>query len=150
MEYRLISALPSDASWLEDLRRSAYLDLFQSTWGGWDEARHMRHFSECIERGHISIIEVAGVRVGMVQLFDGPGGVEVGEIQVQPSHQNRGIGTLVLMDIIANAHEHRKYVRLSVGLKNDKGLRLYQRLGFRRVAQSETHNHMAYERLGSL
>jgi hypothetical protein len=31
------------------------------------------------------------------------------------------------------------------GLKNDKAFRLYQRLGFRRVAQSETHNHMEYE-----
>jgi ribosomal protein S18 acetylase RimI-like enzyme len=35
-----------------------------------------------------------------------------------------------------------KAVRLSVALKNDAALRLYQRLGFRRVAQSETHHHM--------
>lgn len=145
MEYRLITALSSDEGWLEDLRRSVYQDLFQATWGGWDEARHLRHFSECIKLGHISIIEVDGVRNGMVQLFDEPGAVEVGEIQVQSSHQNRGVGTRVLMDIIANARRHRKYVRLRVGLKNDKALKLYERLGFRRVSQSETHNQLEYE-----
>ena len=145
IQYRLISASASDDGWLEDLRRSVYQELFQATWGGWDEARHMRHFSECIERGHISIIEVDGVRVGMVQLFDDAGAVEVGEIQVLPRHQNRGVGTRVLMDIIADADQHLKCVRLSVGLKNDKAFRLYQRLGFRRVDQSETHNHMEYK-----
>lgn len=145
MEYRLVSAVPSDNAWLEDLRRTVYQDLFQATWGGWDEARHARHFADCIRRGHVSIIEVDGVRVGMVQLFEEPSSVEVGEIQVQTSYQNRGIGTRVLSDIIANAHRHGKCVRLEVGLKNDKAFRLYERLGFRRVAQSETHHHMECE-----
>src|SRR5881394_3110468 len=98
MEYRLISALPSDDAWLENLRRSVYQELFQATWGGWDEARHMRHFSECITREHIFIIELDGIRVGMIQIFDEPNAVEVGEIQVQPSSQSRGIGTRVLKD----------------------------------------------------
>ena len=145
MNYRLIGASPEDEAWLESLRRSVYQELFQATWGGWDEARHMRHFSECISREHISIIELDGVRVGMIQIFDGPNAVEVGEIQVQPSNQNRGVGTAVLEDLIAHAHENRKSVRLSVGLKNDRAYRLYQRLGFRQVARTETHHHMACE-----
>ena len=105
----------------------------------------MRHFSECISREHISIIELDGVRVGMIQIFDGPNTVEVGEIQVQPNNQNRGVGTAVLEDLIAHAHENRKSVRLSVGLKNDRAYRLYQRLGFHQVASTETHHHMACE-----
>ena len=79
----------------------------------------------------------------MVQLFDEPDAVELGEIQVHPTYQTRGIGTRVLMDIIAEAQRRRKNVRLCVGLKNDKAFRLYERLGFRHVAQSETHNHMS-------
>ncbi len=39
MEYRLIGALASDEEWLERLRRDVYQELFQTTWGGWDEAR---------------------------------------------------------------------------------------------------------------
>ncbi len=145
MQYRLISAAASDEAWLESLRRCVYQELFHATWGGWDEDRHLRHFTACLERGHISVIEVHGARVGMVQIFNEPTAVEVAEIQVHPSHQNRGLGTCVLRDVIATAGDRRKAVRLRLGLENDKALRLYQRLGFRLVAQSETHNHMELE-----
>jgi ribosomal protein S18 acetylase RimI-like enzyme len=145
MNHRLIPASPEDEAWLGNLRRSVYQELFQATWGGWDEARHIRHFSECIARGHISIIELGGVRVGMIQILDEANAVEVGEIQVQSSHQNRGVGTAVLKGVIAHARETGKSVRLRVGLKNDSAYRLYQRLGFRQVARTETHYHMACE-----
>jgi ribosomal protein S18 acetylase RimI-like enzyme len=145
MRYKLIPAVPSDREWLENLRRNVYQDLFRATWGGWDESRHIRHFAECMGLGHISIIEVAGDRVGMVQVFDAPDVVDIGEIQVHTTHQNLGVGSRVLMDIVSEAHKGRKTVRLSVGLKNDSALRLYERLGFRQVARSDTHNHMECE-----
>ena len=148
MQYRLISALPSHEGWLENLRRNVYQELFRATWGGWDEARHVRQFAECIKKGHISIIEVEDVDAGMVQLFEEPEAVEVAEIQVHPTHQNRGLGSRVLTDIIVDAHRRRKCVRLSLGLKNEKALRLYERLGFRRVGQSETHTHMECRPVG--
>ena len=143
MNYRLIAALREDEAWLENLRRSVYQDLFYATWGGWDEARHVRHFSECIARGHIFIIEVDGSRVGMIQIFDEANALEIGETQVQPSQQNRGVGTAVIEDLIVRAHQGRKSVRLRVGLKNEKAYKLYQRLGFRQVERTETHHHMA-------
>ena len=101
MEYRLADATVSDHDWLEKLRRTVYQDLFRATWGGWDEERHQRHFAECLKRGHVSIIEVGGSPVGMIQVFNEPNAVEVGEIQVQLTDQNRGIGAAVLLDIIA-------------------------------------------------
>ena len=79
----------------------------------------------------------------MIQLFDQPDAVEVGEIQIQPSHQNRGFGTRVLNDIVFGAHEQHKKVSLSLGSKNDRAYQLYQRLGFRQVARTNTHIHMA-------
>ena len=96
MAYQLVSAVPEDEAWLEQLRRAVYQELFLATWGGWDEARHLRHCAECWERGGISRIEIDGVRVGMIQLFDHPDGIEIGEIQIQPSYQNRGIGARLL------------------------------------------------------
>ena len=145
MEYRLVEATASDVDWLENLRRTVYQDLFQATWGGWDEARHQRQFAECLNRGHISIIEVGGSRVGMIQIFSDPKAVEVAEIQIQPQDQNRGIGAAVLLDIIARAHGYGRPVSLALGLKNDRALRLYKRLGFQQVRETETHYHMTCE-----
>ena len=79
----------------------------------------------------------------MVQLFDRDDSVEIGEIEIQRTAQSLGIGTRVLQDIIADAHHRNKRVVLSVGLGNHRALQLYERLGFHRIAQSETHHHMA-------
>jgi hypothetical protein len=38
--------------------------LFDATWGGWDEVRHSRQFSESMERGQISIIETVDHQPG--------------------------------------------------------------------------------------
>lgn len=143
--YELVPALIEDKAWLERLRRDVYQGLFKATFGGWDEVRHARQFGDCWERGRVSIVKVDGARVGMIQLFEEADAVEVGEIQIQPSHQSQGIGSRILKDTIARAHKQRKKVILSVGLKNDRALRLYQRLGFQKVAQSETHNHMVFD-----
>ena len=95
-------------------------------------------------RGGISRIEIDGARVGMIQLFDRPDSLEIGEIQIQPGYQNRGIGTDLLRDTVARARAQHKKVSLSVALKNERAYRLYERLGFQKVAQSETHNLMAH------
>jgi ribosomal protein S18 acetylase RimI-like enzyme len=50
-----------------------------------------------------------------------------------------------VQDTIARAHEQRRKVVLSVAFKNDRAYRLYERLGFQKVGQNETHNLMACE-----
>ena len=142
MDYRLIRATSGELEWLEQLRRIVYRELFFATWGDWDESRHLRHFAESWERGGIDVVEVDGVRVGMIQLLEHPDAIEVGEIQIQPAHQGHGIGTSLLRDTIARAHAQGKKVRLSTGLKNRRAFTLYQRLGFREVAQTDTHHHL--------
>ena len=144
VRYRLIDASSEDEEWLDGLRRRAYQDLFNITWGGWDEARHSRQLSESIRRGRISIIEVDGKRVGMIQLLDHDDAVEIAEIQIDPSDQHRGIGTSVLVDVISHASARGREVHLSVGLANHQAIKLYERLGFSSVGQSETHCHMVY------
>jgi len=134
----------SDEAWLEGVRRRAYADLFDAIWGGWDEARHSRQFSESMKRGNISIIEVDGERVGMVQLIEDSDALEVGEIQIHPRHQNQGLGTSVLRDVISSARAQGRDVRLSVGLKNETAIKLYERLGFLSVGRSDSHLHMKY------
>lgn len=145
MRYRLIRAAVNDQRWLDRLRRSVYRELFIATFGRWDEARHVRHTSECWDRGHISIIEVYGERVGMIQILDQTGFVEIGELQIQPSHQNQGIGSRILSDVVNQAHKRGKTVKLSVALKNERAYEFYQRCGFQQVAQTETHNQLQCE-----
>ena len=80
MEYSLRPSSKSDKTWLDQLRRKAYRDLFDATWGGWDEDRHIQHFTNSWEAGSISIIVVNQVAVGMIQLLEADNEVEIAEI----------------------------------------------------------------------
>jgi ribosomal protein S18 acetylase RimI-like enzyme len=55
------------------------------------------------------------------------------------------VGTRVLLDVISGARARGRDVRLSVGLQNEKAIRLYERLGFRPEGRSDTHLHMRYQ-----
>lgn len=145
MVYELVPASSGDKAWLERLRRDVYRELFTTTFGGWDEVRHLRQFNACWERGHISIIRVNGEPVGMIQLLEDADAVQVSEIQIQTTHQSRGIGGRILKETIARAGAQGRQVKLAVGLQNHRALQLYQRLGFRKVASDETHHHMVFE-----
>jgi ribosomal protein S18 acetylase RimI-like enzyme len=150
--YRLRPSTAADEPWLEQLRRDVYRDVFVRTIGAWDEARHARHCTECLARGNIQIIELDGQLVGMIQLHASDDAVEIGEIQLVASQQRRGLGSQLLTDVVADAHQQHRSVRLSVALKNDGAHRLYRRLGFLDVSRSNTHFHMEHpppRRLGS-
>lgn len=88
MQYRLIPATEADKPWLDELRRAVSQNLFVATWGGWDEARHLRHCAECWQGGNIYTVELNGLRVGMIQLFEHSDALEVGEIQIQPGEKS--------------------------------------------------------------
>lgn len=148
MKYRLVEASPADEAWLEGLRRRAYADLFDATWGGWDEARHARHFADSMKRGSIYLIQVGGRRVGMIQLLDHGDAVEVAEVQIDPAHQGRGIGTRVLGDVISDSAARGVAVHLQVGLENRRAIALYRRLGFESTGRSDTHRRMRWEEGG--
>ncbi|PHN02178.1 GNAT family N-acetyltransferase [Flavilitoribacter nigricans] len=144
MTYSLIQSEVKDHPWLDALRREVYKDLFDLTWGRWDEARHQRHFSACLDRGAIQIIKVADSPVGMLQLLESEVAIEIGEIQILPAYQRQGLGTKILTDVIHHAQKHAKPLKLSTGLRNVGALELYKKLGFREIERSETHVHMVH------
>jgi GNAT superfamily N-acetyltransferase len=117
MADQLVPASIEDKTWLERLRRAFTKSCLKLLLAAGGEARHARQFRECWERGGISIIKVDGERVGMIQLFDQPDAVEVGEIQIEPRHQNEGIGSRVLQETVARAHKQRKRVLLFCGFQ---------------------------------
>lgn len=144
MRYTLRPAQDADRAWLDELRRAAYQPLFVATWGGWDEARHQRHFAASWQKGRIQLIEVDGQPIGMIQLHERDGCVEVGEIQILPEHQNNGLGTLLLVEVIDRARLQGRDVMLSTGLMNAGAHRLYERLGFEETERSDTKVFMRY------
>ena len=90
-----------------------------------------------------AIIEVDSQPVGLVKLTQDGTTWTIEQFQILPEHQGRGLGTLVLQAVIADARASGALLRLSV-LKQNAAARLYARLGFRTLAESANTYKMTF------
>ena len=118
-------------------------EAIDSTWG-WDEAWQRTDFEARFERCEVSIIEVNGRAIGALWLERRPAELYVTDLQVLPELQGCGVGTAVLREIIAKAATLGIPVALEVLRVNHRAQRLYERLGFRVTATSDTSIHMRH------
>ena len=66
------------------------------------------------------------------------------DIALLPEHRNTGIGTELIKELLGEAAEARKPVRLHV-LKSNPALRLYERLGFSKVGDQSMYFEMLFQ-----
>ncbi len=84
------------------------------------------------------IILLDELPVGRLYLARWPGEIRIVDLALLPAHRNAGIGTRILRDVLAEAERADKPVRIHVE-KLNPALRLYERLGFTRIADKEVY-----------
>jgi len=90
------------------------------------------------------ILAVDGIDIGWMQSSVQDGELFLKQLFVDGPHQNRGIGTQVMRQLIADAEEARHSVGLHV-VKINPALRLYQRLGFRIIGEDDRKFFMKHD-----
>jgi len=73
---------------------------------------------------------IEGRIVGSVRAFSSGVTCFIGRLIVHPEFQNRGIGTLLMKEIEAQFRGCGRY-ELYTGMKSERNIRLYQKLGYR-------------------
>jgi ribosomal protein S18 acetylase RimI-like enzyme len=120
---------PSDFEFLYDLCRSTMERYVITAWGEWcDEivrTQLLAGLKANIFNG--SFIDLA--RVGAIAVERHDTHIQIEDLYILEEFQNQGIGTSIILDIIAEAHQSDKPVRLRV-LSSSPAKNLYQRLGF--------------------
>lgn len=91
-----------------------------------------------------SIIQADGEDAGWIAVAALPNEIYLAEIMVLPELRGRGIGTAAIRGILAAAHDAGKPVRLKVNAMNHAAIRLYERLGFRRIDGDEVQHLMEW------
>jgi len=84
------------------------------------------------------IILLDELPVGRLYLARWPGEIRIVDLALLSAHRNAGIGTRILRDVLAEAERAGKPVRIHVE-KLNPALRLYERLGFTRIADKELY-----------
>ncbi len=82
------------------------------------------------------IVSIGDEDIGMVKLVTRDSPWHLRQIQIAPDFQGQGIGALVLSDILEKARMQPSDIVLNV-LKVNPAKRLYERLGFEVVAESD-------------
>ena len=133
-------ATQADGEALFQLLKATMKDYVARTWG-WDEARQRAYFWDRFDPATDRIVVLDEQDIGVLAASDQHDVLFVERLYILPAYQGRGIGTQLLRGIMARAFDRGLPVRLHV-LKVNPARRLYERLGFTQVGETETSDIM--------
>ena len=139
MDYQLRPAVPEDRDWIYACKAASVRPYVESIWG-WDEAFQRRDFDgDFGSIGQFRVIEAAGQPIRFLQVLEEEDCVEVAELHLAPDRRGQGIGSSILRRLLADCRNQGRTLRLGCFKENHRAKALYQRLGFRQTAETETH-----------
>jgi GNAT superfamily N-acetyltransferase len=120
---------------------------------GFDERHWRTGFSEWtmeqVRDGHsgrmTSVVEVDNERAGRLRVTRTAGCIELCGIQLRPGFQRHGIGTAIIEDLKTQAAAAGIPLGLGVEKDNPDALRLYERLGFVRVGETDQEYKLRWD-----
>ena len=127
---------PDDYDFVRRIHHQTIGEYVEDMFGAWDEPNQDERFAGQYKSEETWIILRRGSEVGWLGKRALPEEIFLTELYIAPEHQNRGIGTRVLRDLIAEARRGDKCVSLGV-MKNNPSRRLYEREGFEVVGENE-------------
>jgi ribosomal protein S18 acetylase RimI-like enzyme len=132
---RLRAASCSDAEFIYRLVETTMRGYVEKVWGSFSEDYTRKHTEEAIASRSYSVIELDGDDIGALAVERHDTHIQLTQLYILPAHQNRGIGTYLVRQVIAEARDAQKPLRLRV-LSVNPARRLYEREGFRVTSQT--------------
>ena len=130
-------ATEDDRRFLRQLHHRCFRRWVEEVWG-WDDAEQDRRFDAAWTTAGHFVVELNGTPIGALRTSQRHDHLFIDDIEIDPDHQGRGIGTRLLQRVLADAESSGTSVRLQV-LRNNPAKRLYERLGFRVDGSNDTH-----------
>ena len=102
-KYSLRSVTEDDYDFIYQVKKDAYKKHVELCFGSWDEEQQKEYFRKFIEtyKEGAFIISFDGKEIGFYNGCAIENTYEIGNICIVPEYQNRGIGTAVLKDVLA-------------------------------------------------
>jgi ribosomal protein S18 acetylase RimI-like enzyme len=124
-----------------ELTIKTYLDGMM----GWNDEQHRAGIRANLAGSTThSAIVVDGKRAGVVRIVEHDEVIDLEQIEILPEFQGKGIGTALIDSLIDRARLTGKPIELNVFVSNLGARRLYERLGFYVVSESDRDVQMRY------
>ena len=123
-----------------DLHKRTFQSYVEATWG-WDEEWQAKYFRETRDLSRYEILVNNGRDIGCLGIRYEDKVLFLEYVAILPEHQNRGLGSEVVRDVLRSAAERGVPVGLSV-LKVNPARKLYERMGFQTIGSDEFRYYM--------
>ena len=134
IDYVLRQATDADSDALFALHRAALGPYIEAVFGPWDDEVQARFHREWFDAERVQVVEASGALIGVLDCTVTADELRLDRVAIEPAHQNRGIGTAVVTDLLQQADERGLATTLEVFDLNP-ARHLYERLGFVEVAR---------------
>ncbi|HSU50466.1 MAG TPA: GNAT family N-acetyltransferase [Segetibacter sp.] len=135
--YYLFPASDSDFDFVYELKKVAYKEYIEQTWG-WDDEFQLKFHKENFSSRNTHIIKAGDQQIGSVDIKESEANIFISGLYILPSFQSKGIGSSIIKNLIEEAVLKKKRLELEVLRVNTKALKLYERLGFTKAEGDET------------
>ncbi len=137
MGCHLRQASQEDAEFIYQLKKLTLRSYVEAIWG-WNEVYQRERFAASFVPQDHKIIVLDRVDIGELAISATDSGFNIDGIFILPEYQGRGIGSLIITDLIREASQRGESIKLQV-FKTNPAIELYRRLGFELAGQTDTH-----------
>ncbi len=138
MKYMLRKCEDTDFHFIYELKEKCFKWYIEKIYG-WNKNTQIeltkKEMSEHL--ADMSIIQCEGEDIGLFTFyFDDMGDACIGMFAILPDYQGMGIGTQILTNVLKENKDVRIYLKT---YKENPARNLYQRVGFKKYDETETH-----------
>ena len=137
----LRKADPSDSEFAYRVKQAAFKEYVEKV-SRWDEDKQRQLHNRRFGAHDFRVINSDGTEVGIMAMAVAPDCVKVHQLFLLPEHQGKGIGAACVIGIVEDAAASGIPVRLQVLKVNRRAAAFFQRLGFTKTGESDTHVSM--------
>jgi len=138
INYLLKAATMEHYDFIYYVKKITLKEHIDKIWG-WDEEYQQNDYRECFMPHKNKVIVCNSEEAGFLETSEEDNIVYIVELEILPEYQGKGIGSSIIKDIIEYASGAQKRVKLGCFKINTDAKRLYERLGFKVIEETETH-----------
>ena len=132
--FRLREATPNDLDLTYEITREAMQVYVEQAWGAWvEDEQQEKHRTNFTPDTHRIVLAKGNQEVGLLAVEEEPEYLWLVKVYLRQRARGAGLGSALVCQVIREANERKKSVRLRVLRVNTRAKALYERLGFQVV-----------------
>ncbi len=141
---KIRKAVEKDGDFAYFVKKAAFREYVEKVWG-WDEEEQQRLHQRRFAAQDFRVIMVAHRDVGILAVVVQPDCLQLDQLFILPEYQGKGIGRRCMALVIEEAGGLHLPMCLRVLKVNPRALAFYERIGFVRTGETDTHVLMRHD-----